>query len=291
MNDRLKEKPAEANSQDPNEMPWGDIELDSCDNNDIDNTIHVDLNINIPDKFNSREELEYAANEIAKLAPPEYQNITKLYFCARYLVVVYEVAFAAIPVQVWNEYRNAFDHFIRGVTSTGIRAAGHTKKIAGHVQRAVLDISKLLCHDTLQLLEKQIASMSHEALSLVDNGDFKHELDDALENAQNKFIKAKHTDINLGDEARTNETIVGLYLDAVYASIDIQKILRERKKDIFNASIKHKAIQKEGAKEHVVLSLISKGIWYALAFFLGMAVLKAGYYYDFFVELLNKAPA
>lgn len=219
------------------------------------------LGRDIPRDYETRAILEEDAHAIASLAPHEYTQTTYLYFIARYLVVVYEISFGQIPIQVWNEYRNAFDHYIRHITKDSGDTTDHVKKIEGHIQRAVLDISKVFCHDTEDMLNSDVAVLHKPSLMLIDNGTFFYGIEARFENAKDNFIKAKVFDLTLGDDARHNSKIISMYLDAVYSYIDIQRTLRDRRKDISEAKIRHDAIKRESADEHVKLSLIAKFIW------------------------------
>lgn len=219
------------------------------------------LERNIPSDYENRKILEEDANLISELAPPEYKQITYLYYIARYLVVVYETAFSAIPIQVWNEYRNAFDHYIRHITKQKEDTTDHIKKIEGHIQRAVLDVAKLICHHTEDLLAKDIDLLNKNALMLIDNGGFYNSLLSEFDRARSLFVRAKTIDIVLGEDANHNNKILSAYLDSVYGYINVQVILRNKRKDIQNAYTQYLAIRHESKTEHILLSLAGKAIW------------------------------
>lgn len=228
------------------------------------------LSRDIPREYETRENLEGDAHDIAKLAPSGFTQTTYLYFIARYLVVVYEVSFGQIPIQVWNEYRNAFDHYIRHITKCSSDTTDHVKKIEGHIQRAVLDISKVFCHDTADMLNSAVALLHKPSLILIDNGTFLSNLETRFDNAKDSFTKAKVLDLTLGDDAKHNSNIISMYLDAVYCYIEIQRILRDRREDISDAKIRYDALHKESADEHVMLSLKAKVIWAGVVAFVGL---------------------
>ena len=67
--------------------------------------------------FDTKEELLAEAQKQAQRVEEfNLKKATKLYFLARYFVAVYESRFSQIPIQVWNEYRNALDHYFRYLT-------------------------------------------------------------------------------------------------------------------------------------------------------------------------------
>jgi len=218
----------------------------------------------IPRDYETRAILEADAHEIADSAPEEYRQATYLYYLARYLVVVYEVYFAEIPIQVWNEYRNALDHFFRHLAGNTEATSDHIEKMEGHIQRAVLDVCKIICHDTEKRLNGRVAELDRRSLSLIDNGSFLSNLDAGFEMAKSCFIKAKTLDLALGDVAAHNNDTLSKYLDAVYSYIDVQNMLRDRRNAIDDASIRYHAIHHESAFDHVKLSLLTKVIWLAL---------------------------
>lgn len=225
----------------------------------------------IPHDYQTRERLEEDARAMAQLAPKEFAQTVYLYYIARYLVVVYEVSYGQIPIQVWNEHRNAFDHYIRHIAKLSTDATDHCRKIEGHIQRAVLDISKIYCHDTEDMLNSSVAVLHKPSLALVDNGTFLDTVQSAFDLAKDAFIKAKTLDIALGDDARHNSAIISKYLDAVYHYIGIQALLRSSRERISAARVRYDAIHRESAAEHVKLSLLAKAIWYVLVFVLGAA--------------------
>lgn len=219
------------------------------------------LQRDIPSDYTTRDLLEADARKISELAPAEFRQATYLYFLARYLVVVYEVSFAELPIQVWNEYRSALDHFFRHLTGGEANSSGHVKKMEGHLQRAVLDICKILCHDTESVLDGKLAKLHRASLALVDNGSFLSSLEAAFDKAQQAFRRAKTRDHALGDGADSNNAMLGNYLDAVYSYIKTQNMLRDRRDAIDDAWIRYSAIHRESAIEHVKLSLLSKLLW------------------------------
>lgn len=230
------------------------------------------LSRDIPRDYETRKLLEEDASAIANLAPSEYIQTTYLYYIARYLVVVYEVSFGQIPIQVWNEYRNAFDHHVRHITKNSNDTTNHVKKIEGHIQRAVLDISKMFCHDTEDMLNSAIAVLHKPSLILIDNGAFLSNIENHFDKAKEAFIKAKVLDLTLGDDARHNSSIISLYLDAVYCYIDIQHTLRDRRIDISDARVSFDALRSESSDEHIKSSLKAKVIWAGALALIGLAV-------------------
>ena len=99
--------------------------------------------------FETLDELKASVNEqVGAVTDVNLQHSTRLYLYTRYFVVVFESRYGAIPIQVWNEYRNALDHFFRFQLDGGAsEAQDHMQKMDGHLQRAALDILKIFCHN------------------------------------------------------------------------------------------------------------------------------------------------
>lgn len=222
--------------------------------------------LTVPRDFCTREELEAAAEHTsAKASSPELQQVVYLYFLARYLVVIFETSFARLPIQVWNEYRNALDHYVRHLTQQPTDTTDHIRKLEGHVQRAVLDVSKLLCHKKYERLSGKVAAESREALRFVDNGDFVTNLENQLERALKEFEMAKMQDLSLGDDAKNNREILGQYLDAYYAIAKAEEYWASRREAIQKATAHMSELKAAAAhqssSEHVRDSLLAKLIW------------------------------
>jgi len=215
-----------------------------------------------------RADLESAATEVSNIAPEDYQHSVFLYFIARYLVAVFEAKFAQLPIQVWNEYRNALDHFFRHITS-GAESSRHLAKFEGHIQRAVLDIAKTICHMSAERFAADMEKENTEALRLVNDGDFYSELLNKSHEAEKSFIQAKVTDGELGEDRSVNKQVLGLYLDACFKYFQLEDFLNANRIKIDKATSKFINIQSNAAheaskhsfKEHVKASLVGKVIW------------------------------
>jgi hypothetical protein len=218
--------------------------------------------------FQNKEQLIQKANEVAeRTSEGEYNQSIFLYFIARYFVSLYEAKFGAIPIQVWNEYRNALDHFFRHLTN---EESTHLKKMQGHLQRAVLDILKIYCHSVQEKVKKLKDEIDTEILKLVDNGEFFKNLNIDVRESENKFIKAKVQDNSLGDDSHTNQEIIGKYLDAVFSFDSIYKNVVDKTQDIDYAEDSYKAIHNDASKgtfwHHIKTHYIFYISWTILSF-------------------------
>lgn len=225
--------------------------------------------------FPTKLALENAASETSQNAPEEYRHSVYLYFIARYLVALYEIEFGAIPLQVWNEYRNALDHFFRYIADSD-NPKDQLDSMERHLQRAVLDVSKIYCHDSSDRFKILLNDEDHESLRLVDNGSFYGELTTTQSNVTRCFIEAKTADSKLGMEEKADKEVLSKYLDAVYGFRSLRNIMIDRREDIDRITFEtgnlkartEKETHSHAFKSHILASLAAKIIY---AFFLFIA--------------------
>jgi len=207
--------------------------------------------------FNTKEQLIFAAQEQADKVDKEYSKSTYLYFVARYFVAIFECRYGEIPVQVWNEYRNALDHFFRYLTNNKNidelseleeKDNGHLRKMEGHLQRAVLDIIKIYCHRTKDSVIDIKSSFTPDVLQLVDNGRFYSSLVVETERAEAVFEEAKIYDSRLGESSRVDDEVLGKYLEAIFIFDELKIKIINKVPDIELANNQYRAIQDRASK-------------------------------------------
>ncbi|GAW87457.1 hypothetical protein bplSymb_SCF08803P002 [Bathymodiolus platifrons methanotrophic gill symbiont] len=206
--------------------------------------------------FNTKEMLVEAAQEQSNKVDQNYQQSTYLYFIARYFVSVFESRYGVIPVQVWNEYRNALDHFFRHQTNNSSKQTGNADgniprqllKMEGHIQRAALDIMKIHCHRTKDSVAQVKNNFKPEVLQLVDNGKFYTDLITETNRAEGLFEKAKIYDNNLGETARLDKEVLNKYLEAVFAFDELKIELINKAADLEVANNNYNSIHDNASK-------------------------------------------
>lgn len=206
--------------------------------------------------FSTKEQLISAAQEQANKVEEDYRQSTYLYFIARYFVSIFESRYGVIPVQVWNEYRNALDHFFRYLTNnqhelgdeSPNNVLGHLHKMEGHLQRAALDIMKIYCHRTKDSVGEIKKSFKPEVLQLVDNGSFYTYLITETNNAEELFEKAKIYDNNLGETARLDKDVINKYLETVFIFDKIKIDLINKAPDLEVANKNYSSIHDTASK-------------------------------------------
>ena len=207
-----------------------------------------------------KDDLILKAKKRGDQAPKVYQKSVELYYIARYFVALFEARNHAVPIQVWNEYRNALDHFFRHLTKVGLtpeeqgiqgstHKSNQLKAMESHITRAVLDILKLSSHRSDDWYREESAKHSAEIIILVGNGSFSTETKKKYLEALNLFSKAKTYDHDFGVSVTTNKKIVNAYLDAAFAYEELRKMYEDNTENINNALIKY-----EGIKRHAEAS-------------------------------------
>ena len=189
---------------------------------------------------------ERAKNQANAVAEGEYRRTVELYYVARYLVSLFESRDQQLPLQVWNEYRNAFDHFARHLTVSKDIASEdahrHLHKMEGHIQRAALDICKFLCIYYDGFYKSQIQTQSN-VMALVSNGTFLDRANELATSAEATLLRAKEADSNLGETADVNREVVELYCEAVFAYKQVETLYRENNENITQARLNSKRMR------------------------------------------------
>lgn len=224
--------------------------------------------------FMNKDDLLDRAKEQAKKAPDEYRTSVELYYITRYFVSVFEARNHAIPIQVWNEYRNALDHFFRHITSNEYpEPSENLKRMEGHMKRAALDIIKLNCHKSDEWLNDEISKYNTSAQLFIDNGTFIESFQKQREDAKKIFLKAKAEDYNFGLDSSTNKRILALYIDAAIAYEELMEMIINRTSDLQKAQIRYQEIagtsENNARKDSLVQNIGIGFIIGAIFFFLG----------------------
>ncbi len=185
--------------------------------------------------FESKDDLINRAKNQGKKAPKSYQKAVELYYITRYFVSVFEARNHEIPLQVWNEYRNALDHFFRHLTlDNNPDISQQLTLMENHIKRAALDVIKLTCHKSDEWLSKELAKYNEQALLLVDNGNFIKSIRSRHIKAESDFLTAKTEDHNFGQDKVQNKKILSLYINAAFAYEELREEIEARIPDILN---------------------------------------------------------
>ena len=213
--------------------------------------------------FNSPEELLSEAQQVSSKAPQNLKESIEPYFVSRYFVAVYEARHGEIPIQVWNEYRNALDHLFRYLVSSE-NNTGQINSAHKHFLRAALDILKLHIHKTQESINKTVTALNPKVVKLVDNGEFITHLNKNISEATNLFERAKINDSRLGDDKNKNSSVLKDYLNAAFAFEKIGIEFNEKQYAIKNATTEYETIHgaghKHSIKDGIFIHLIAAAI-------------------------------
>ncbi len=147
----------------------------------------------------------------------KYKEIVRSYFILKQISAMYEAESKILPIQVFNEMRNALDHFIRSLIHPEDveREAENIEQMRRHIQRAFLDISKLLCAFYDSSTKDRHLKFSDEAIGIVQEGEYQKEYTRLQVIAHEKFTEAKIQDYKLGTDG--TQLVRNAYIDAVIA--------------------------------------------------------------------------
>ncbi len=180
--------------------------------------------------FKDKDDLLQTVEEQCQYASDEFKHSAKLYHLARYFVAVHESHHGKMLLQVWNEYRNAIDHFFRFQTSQHSDDAAflQLKKMEGHLQRALFDALKLVCHRTIDRVELTFNKYAKRHFDYIDNSEYLPQLTKDLNLVRDQLSIAKTSDISLGGSQDTDDEVLGRYLDAAIFAHKISHTLSEK---------------------------------------------------------------
>ena len=204
--------------------------------------------------ISSVDDLFARADSQSEKVSVEFKQTIKLYYIVRYFVSLYEAHSKQLPIQVWNEYRNAFDHFARHLTN---KEKNHLKKLEGHIQRAALDVCKFLCLYFDDDIDVKLKNYTIEVLNLVDNGSFLTSIQKSHEEAKNNLKEAKQMDSKLGDDATANSEILRKYSESVFLFLKTEGEFSNNVKEINRAKYNHKMLKKTGLRENILIAIVS----------------------------------
>jgi len=153
---------------------------------------------------------------------PEYEKYKELLyynFSLRYFVAYYESRFDTIPLQVYNEYRMAYDHFMRFFIDEG-DADSNWDKALSHTRRGVLDILKLNCFWLQEFISKRHTSIPKKALDFISNGEYIKNYSKLQTNAEVALWEAKRKEIEISSDPEKNIETVGYFIKAFLAHLN-----------------------------------------------------------------------
>ena len=194
----------------------------------------------------------------------KYKETVRIYFILKQISAMYEAESKRLPIQVFNEMRNALDHFIRSLIHPEDvnRESENIQQMNRHIQRAFLDTSKILCAFYDESSKEKHSRFSNEAIGYVQEGDYQKEFTRLQVMAHEMYTDAKLLDYSLGSDGE--ESVRDAYINAVIAHKDLSKYQTDNYHKIKWAAAKITAIK--GLKwtaaiiSGVVAGIILKGI-------------------------------
>ena len=216
-----------------------------------------------------------AQDSVQRTSDTKLKSSIYYYTISRALVAIFEANSYKLPVQVWNEYRNSLDHLMRSAMVSGVAQQKQLDASRGHLLRACLDITKLLCTYTDDWFKGLKTSKVYFTYSLVDNGNFLKDLENKYIVARNSMIGAKTHDMHLGNDSTKDEEIVDLYLDAYFAYKKLETMFYEKQGSCVLSKISYYILYIKANWLTFIISFGGKLLAAAIIFFIGK-------YYDNF---------
>jgi len=206
---------------------------------------------------NKKEFLKYPLQLSKKSKYNQYEHSIYLYVILKQLIALFESEQEALPIQVYNEIRNAYDHFSRGLISEKKDSDSHIKKQEGHLQRAILDICKLTCNFYQERITSVHRKYPKKSFSLISNGEYIKEFIRREEKSRALLILAKENDINLTDVHKKNEIILNNYITALISYKELAKFQTSHLQNFVYISIKYFLIRGASAFAVALISFIT----------------------------------
>jgi len=179
-----------------------------------------------------KEFFEKPENNIKKIKEKDLRHLSFLYHCLKQTIALYDTETEALPIQIFNEIRNGFDHFQRSLLFDQRKLKkSHLTKSEGHIQRALLDVCKLICLFYDAKINKIHKRYPHKSLSLVNDGEYIKEFSQKELICKKSLHDAKLNDYLLGDNQTENKKVLYKY---VVAFIRYKKLFEFQQSHIGN---------------------------------------------------------
>lgn len=164
------------------------------------------------------------ARDSLQTSDVEFKDAAYLYFLTKQAMSLYEAQLNYLPLQVYNEMRNALDHYMRAIVRTPSpdadhngRRQKHITKMTEHLQRALLDVIKLTCGSMVEKIDRTHKQIGEGALSLAMDGEYIKLITQHQMNAELCLVEAKMLEHQLGNGAEKDVRLA--YLKALSAHV------------------------------------------------------------------------
>lgn len=194
------------------------------------------------------------ARMVALQAQAPYKQIVEVYYIARYFMSWFESRETPeVPIQVWNEYRMAMDHFMRSLTSGEEENEAQLRRMDAHLQRAALDVLKLLFTSMSDNCNDFFQGYSARTLNTLESGEFRTESTKLRARAQLQYHDAKLMDSESKasgsfDEYSLEDRCPGIaaYAKAVMLMYECERYLKANERHLASLESELQRSTKEG---------------------------------------------
>lgn len=169
----------------------------------------------------------------------ELQEVIYLYSLAKRAIAIYESRAHHLPIQVYNEMRNALDHYLQAlyVTSDFKRdqleyRAQQIKYMQKHMHRALIDVIKLVCAEIAEEIQNRRRELHDKSLTLVHDGKFLGELELKKQIAETTMVHAKTVEYTIkcvedDDPYKNITSVTDSFLATLIAHLDYHDFFRQ----------------------------------------------------------------
>ena len=189
-----------------------------------------------------RQEFDKYMNEVLRIKPEceKYWELLYYNFSLRYFIAYYESRFDKIPLQVYNEYRMTFDHFMRFFIDE--KEGSDWSRALSHARRGVLDILKLNCFWLQEIISQKHKSVPFKAFGLDFEGKYIRDYSELQASAEFALWEAKRKEIEICDDKDKNISVIDNFIVAFLAHLRWDEYQRRNAGKIAKMKIKYIAL-------------------------------------------------
>jgi hypothetical protein len=167
-----------------------------------------------------------------------YRELLYYNFSLRYFIAYYEARFDKIPLQVYNEYRMAFDHFMRFFIDK--KEKNDWNKALSHTRRGVLDILKLNCFWLQETVSQRHKSVPYKVFGFAS--EYIKCYSDLQVSAESALWEAKRKEVEICDDKDKNIEVIKNFIEAFLAHLRWDEYQRKNAGKIAESTAKYIAV-------------------------------------------------
>lgn len=216
-------------------------------------------------KFKSLPE---EASKSILLDDSEFKHAIYLYFLTKQVIAIYESKIERIPLQIYNEMRNALDHYFRSILIIEDNEEEqkkyrdkNIKRLEGHIQRALLDVVKLTCAAIIDNVRFKNKKFGEKAIMLVNHGEFYKELASLIKEAELSLVDAKYSEYIIGRNNKQDLDSTDKYLKALIFHLKVDEFYKDSLKNLYWGKAKVYILSSAQFASGIIVAVVAKFVW------------------------------